>query len=64
MATQAPNGQRKLHETEYRTWAQICLDKHGTPWPVAEEDLATTSDEVLMAMIKMLKMLGRTPHEG
>jgi hypothetical protein len=64
MATNAPSDQRRLHETEYRTWAQICLDKHGTPWPIAEENLSATSDEVLLAAIKTLKMLGRTPHEG
>jgi hypothetical protein len=40
------------------------LDKHGTPWPIAEEDVSSASDEVLLAAIKLLKMLGRTPHEG
>lgn len=62
MATQ--NAVRRVLESEYRTWAQICLDKHGSAWPVKEEDLPSVSDEQPAMIIKSLRLLGRTPHEG
>jgi hypothetical protein len=63
MATNPVNHERQEAESEYKTWAQICLDKHGHPWPVSEEELASISDQRLAQEIKRLKALGRTPHE-
>lgn len=59
-----PDPAREELERLYRTWAQICMDKHGLPWPIAEENLSSTSSQKLLAEIKELKVLGRTPHEG
>jgi len=57
------NRRRELEE-EYRVWAQMCLDKHGLPWPVKDSDLNSISDQELSQEVKKLKVLGRTPHEG
>lgn len=56
--------QREELERLYRTWAQICLDKHGLPWPIEEDKISSVTDQKLLAEIKELKILGRTPHEG
>jgi hypothetical protein len=63
MAQQPIDPSRQELEDEYRTWAQICLDKHGMPWPVKESELSSASDSHLTLEIKKLKVLGRTPHE-
>lgn len=49
--------------SEYRTWARICEDKHGQPWPISESQLQSASDQEVMQEVKKLKVLGRTPHE-
>lgn len=63
MATQA-NPERLRLESEYRAWSNLCLDKHGLPWMIKEDEIATVDDFVLLAALKELKVLGRTPHEG
>lgn len=63
MANQ-PHTFRSGLELEYRTWAQICLDKHGQPWPIADADVKDATEQELQLEIKRLKTLGRTPHEG
>lgn len=55
---------RKELESEYRIWAQICLDKHGLPWPIGESEIKDATDQHLNMELKKLKVLGRTPHEG
>lgn len=55
---------RKELLDEYRTWARICEDKHGSPWPLAESSLSNATDQEILSEIKKLKVLGRTPHEG
>jgi hypothetical protein len=60
--------QRDLHrvliESEYRTWAQIVLDKHGQPWPIPDDQVPSASESDLITATKVLRSLGRTPHEG
>lgn len=63
MVTKSRDVRHELEE-EYRAWARICANKHGLPWPVSDDELPTVSDSDLMAEIKKLKDLGRTPHEG
>lgn len=53
---------RKMLETEYFTWALICLDKHGLPWPVPAEMVPKLTDIELNRTVKNLKELARTPH--
>lgn len=62
MAT-AKSRQRLELESDYRTWATICLEKHGHPWPISEDDVAQATDQELSMEIKKLRTLGRTPHE-
>jgi hypothetical protein len=63
MATQPIDRTRRELEEEYRTWARICEDKHGNPWPIHQDEIANASDQDLMSEVKKLKLLGRTPHE-
>jgi hypothetical protein len=61
----ALSSQDQLVETrqEYETWAQICEDKHGLPWPIPRDRVEASSLADLLREIKKLKVLGRTPHE-
>lgn len=54
---------RRAAEEEYRTWAQICEDKHGMPWPITQDDVPDATLSELVHETKKLKILGRTPHE-
>lgn len=62
MATQPIDPQRQELEDEYCTWAAICADKHGHPWPVSKEAVPSASSQDLVRELKKLKELGRTPH--
>lgn len=63
MASNPVDRRRQELEDEYLVWANICLDKHGLPYPIQREGLKEVSDSELSAEIKRLKVLGRTPHE-
>lgn len=60
---QTSKDRRTELEQEYLTWAQLCLDKHGLPYPIQQEKLGESSDQDLSTELKKLKVLGRTPHE-
>lgn len=55
---------RREIEEEYATWANICLNKHGLPWPIKVDAVKDATDQEIFAEIKKLKVLGRTPTEG
>ena len=63
MAQQPINSRRVELEQEYAVWAKICEDKHGLPWPISQDRLMDVPELDLLAEIKKLKVLGRTPHE-
>lgn len=48
---------------EYITWARMCESKHGLPWPIHADELRDVELSTLLAEIKKLKVLGRTPPE-
>lgn len=55
--------QRRELMDEYRVWANICKDKHGLPWPLAEDALDKALDSEILAEIKKMKVIARTPHD-
>jgi hypothetical protein len=63
MATTPPDHHREEIEEEYVTWARLCENKHGLPWPIKQDDLGSHSSADLLSEIKKLKVLGRTPPE-
>lgn len=61
---QSESDRRRLELVqEYTVWANLCENKHGLPWPILSDQLDSASDQTLLAEIKKLKVLGRTPHE-
>jgi hypothetical protein len=62
MANEISAARQEL-ESDYMTYAQLCLDKHGHPWPVSREKLKDTSDQELLLELKKLRALARIPHE-
>lgn len=63
MPLEAAARRRELEE-EYTTWARICENKHGLPWPIKQDEITKALDSELLAEVKKLKVLGRTPAEG
>lgn len=63
MAQSPIDSHRVELEQEYSTWAKLCEDKHGLPWPIPQDLLGDATDQAILVEIKKLKVLGRTPHE-
>lgn len=63
MATESAFSSRTLLEHEYMAWANICERKHGLPWPITKEALASVSDQEIQMAIQHLRALARTPPE-